>query len=136
MRIKTSLKLSAVIPVARKRLNEAWLNARDHGAFTGAEAQIQPRVGGRFTTWNGYISGRTIELTPPNRIVQAWRTTEFPAGSPDSRLELLFDVAKTGTRLTLIQTDLPPGHADQYKVGWRDYYFAPMREYFAAAAPK
>jgi activator of HSP90 ATPase len=68
--------------------------------------------------------------------VQSWRTTEFPAGSPDSRLELLFEVAKTGTRLTLIQTESPPSQVDQYKIGWREYYFDPMRKYFAAAATK
>ena len=108
-------------------------------------ARNQRRLAAKNATWTQRHEGRfsIIEIrvpadptAPPNRIVQAWRTTEFPAGSPDSRLELLFDVAKSGTRLTLIQTDLPPGQADQYKVGWRDYYFAPMREYFAAAAPK
>lgn len=129
--MKNSFWLSAVIPAPRKRVYDAWLDSKQHGAFTGAKARIQAKVGGRFTAHDGYISGKTLELKPARLIVQSWRTTEFPADAPDSRLELRFEDAPTGTRLTLLQSDLPPDQADSYKSGWREYYFIPMRKYFA-----
>jgi activator of HSP90 ATPase len=132
--MNNSLKLSAVLPATPEQLYRGWLNSKEHAAFTGAKARIQAKVGGRFTAHDGYISGRTIALEPYGRIVQSWRTSEFPADSPDSQLELRFDETKTGTRLTLMQSRIPPGQTAQYKSGWRDYYFAPMRVYFAKTA--
>ncbi|UCG00108.1 MAG: hypothetical protein JSV89_11340 [Spirochaetaceae bacterium] len=56
-----SFELSEVFPVGRKELYLAWLDSKKHGEFTGAEAVIDPAVGGRFTAWDGYIEGTTEE---------------------------------------------------------------------------
>jgi activator of HSP90 ATPase len=129
--MKTSFKISTVLPSPRERLYKAWLSSKEHSVFTGGKARIQARVGGRFTAWDGYITGTTVVLEPFRRVVQSWRTAEFPPGSPDSRLEVLFDDVKMGTRVTLIHRQLPQGQAEQYKAGWREYYFVPMREYYS-----
>jgi len=125
-----SIRVSAVLPATPERIYQAWLDSEAHSALTGSSAQIEPRIGGKFSAWDGYISGVTLELEPDRRILQAWRTTEFPQGSPDSRLEILLKPAKGGTRITLVHTDIPDGQADTYKKGWEDFYFAPMRAYF------
>lgn len=108
----------------------AWLSSREHSAFTGAAAKVSAKVGGKFTAWDGYIEGETLELDTPRRIVQSWRTTEFPTASIDSRLELLFSASKTGTKLTLRHTNIPKGQGKMYKQGWKDHYFEPMTAYF------
>ncbi len=126
-----TFKVSTVLPANRERLYKAWLSSKEHSAFTGGKARIQAKVGGRFTAWDGYITGRTVVLEPFRRIVQSWRTTEFTSGSPDSRLAVLFNDARTGTRVTLMHSQIPQGQAEQYKAGWREYYFAPMREYYS-----
>jgi activator of HSP90 ATPase len=133
--MRNSFRISAVIPAARRRVYDAWLDSKEHGAFTSAKARVQAKVGGRFTAHDGYISGKTLELKPSRLIVQSWRTTEFPAEAPDSHLELRFEDAPNGTRLTLLHSGLPPDQADSYKSGWREYYFAPMRAYFAESKP-
>ena len=43
-----------------------------------------------ITAWDGYISGRNVELIPGERIVQTWRTSEFGVSDPDSNLEDAF----------------------------------------------
>jgi len=98
--------------------------------MTGSAAKVTGKVGGKFTAWDGYIFGRTLELEPDRRIVQAWRTSEFPDNAPNSRLEVLLVETKTGTRVTLIHTEIPKGQADSYKQGWEDFYFKQMKEYF------
>ena len=128
---KNSFKLTAVIPAPRKRVYEAWLDARAHSAFTGAKTTIRAKIGGRFTAWDGYITGKTLELKPSRLIVQSWRTTEFPADAADSRVELHFEDAATGTRLTLIHSGAPSTQVASYKTGWRDFYFRPMRAWFS-----
>jgi uncharacterized protein YndB with AHSA1/START domain len=126
-----SLKVSTVLPASPEKVYTAWLDSEAHGRFTGGKAEIDPTVGGAFTAWDGYIQGVTLELEPFRRILQSWRTDDFPAGSPDSRLEVLLEAVEGGTRITLVHTEIPDGQSAEYKQGWLDYYFAPMGEYFS-----
>lgn len=99
--------------------------------MTGAAAEIDRQVGGSFTAWDGYIQGRTLELQPYRRILQAWRTTEFPHGSVDSRLEVLLEEVEGGVQITLHHSDIPSSQGEEYRRGWEDYYFRPMQAYFS-----
>ncbi len=129
--MKNSIELSATFPVDARTIYEGWLDSKVHSAFTGGQvAKIDNKIGGKFSAWDGYIFGTTLELDPYRRIVQAWRTTEFPKDAPDSRLEILFEEKKDGTKLTLIHTQLPEGQLEDYEQGWKDYYFKPMRDYY------
>ena len=98
--------------------------------MTGSPAEVVSKVKGKFTAWDGYISGETLELRPYSRIAQAWRTTEFPEGSPDSRVEILLESVKGETKITINHSNIPEGQADDYKQGWQDFYFKPMKSYF------
>ena len=128
--MKNGFKVSAVIPAKPAEIYKAWLSSKGHSAMTGSAAKVTRKVGGKFTAWDGYIFGKTLELEPDRRIVQAWRTSEFPDDAPDSRLEVLLVETKTGTKVTLTHTEIPKGQADEYKQGWEDFYFKPMKEYF------
>jgi activator of HSP90 ATPase len=123
--------LTATIPAPPKAVYDAWLDSRSHGAMTGAKAKASAKQGAAFTAWDGYISGRNLVLEPGRRIVQSWRTTAFANADPDSEIELLLAPAKTGTRLTLRHRNVPDGHSGYRDGGWRDFYFAPMKAYFA-----
>src|SRR5512143_1622161 len=106
-----SFELSIVLPATAEQIYSAWLTSEGHSEMTGSAARVDGKVGGKFSAWDGYISGRTLELEPSRRILQAWRTTEFPEGAPDSRLEVLLLPAEGRTKLTLIHTDIPEGQA-------------------------
>jgi steroid delta-isomerase-like uncharacterized protein len=125
-----SLAMSITLPATLEQVYTAWLSTEKHSAFTGSPAAVDAKVGGAFTAWDGYIGGTTLALEPYRRIVQAWRTTEFPDDAPDSRLEILIEPAEGGTRLTLDHTGIPIGQADDYRQGWEDFYFGPLAAYF------
>ncbi len=124
------LRLIAEFSVSPQSVYEAWLDSDEHSAFTGSSASVEGRVGGEMTAWGGYISGVILELEPYDRIVQSWRTTEFPEGSEDSRLEILLAAVEGGMSITLLHSDIPDGQGEMYSEGWEDYYFRPMRAYF------
>lgn len=126
-----SIHVSTTLPASPQAVYQAWVDSQAHAAFTGSSAQIDPQVGGKFTAWDDYIQGSTLELEPYRRIRQAWRTTEFPEGSPDSDLEILLESVPEGTLITLVHTNIPDGQGEEYRQGWFDYYFQPMQEYFA-----
>ena len=120
-----------MIPASRHAIYSAWLDTRQHSAFTGDTAVIEPAIGGRHSTFGGYASGTMLELEPHRRIVLSWRSTEFPEGSPDSRLEVTLEDTAGGTLVTLLHTQIPEGQGDRYKEGWIQYYLEPLKRYFS-----
>jgi activator of HSP90 ATPase len=128
-----SFEVSAFFPTqSPEKIYTAWLDSQAHSAMTGSLAEVDPTVGGKFNAWDGYIQGHTLELEPFRRILQAWRTTEFPADSPDSRLEILLEGVDGGAQVTLRHSEIPEGQGEDYRQGWTDYYFEPMGRYFSA----
>jgi activator of HSP90 ATPase len=125
-----SFTLTTIMPASPKEIYDAWLSSQGHSQMTGSQAEVQGGSGGAFTAWDGYIWGKTLEVEADRRIVQAWRTSEFPEDSPDSRLEILLEKDQAGTKITLIHTNIPEGQSESYKQGWEDFYFTPMRAYF------
>lgn len=83
---------------------DAFIDPKKHSAFTGAKATCVPKAGGRITAWDGYISGRNIELRKGKKIVQEWKTTEWPSGYPPSILTLTFQRKGKGTLLTVVHS--------------------------------
>lgn len=127
----STLRFSIKLPVEPARLYGAWLDGKEHAAFTGGPARIDPRVGGTFTAWGDYIRGTTLELEDGRRIVQSWRASEFAEGDADSKICLVFEPdGKSGTLLTLEHFEVPVAIAGLYEQGWMEYYFKPMRKYF------
>jgi activator of HSP90 ATPase len=128
--MKNRFTLSEIISAKPAEIYEVWLSSEGHTAMTGSHAKADGKVGGKFSAWDGYIFGRTLELTPNQRIVQTWRTSEFPDDAPDSRLEVLLEEVAEGTKITLIHSDMPEDQIDSYRQGWEDFYFKPMKKYF------
>ena len=123
-------EISDIIPASPPAIYHAWLNSQGHAGMTGSPAQASPEVGGAFSAWDGYIHGKNLELDPPRRILQAWRTAEFAESDSNSQLEVLLVPVEGGTRVTLRHSNLP-AHGEQYGEGWVENYFTPMKAYFS-----
>jgi uncharacterized protein YndB with AHSA1/START domain len=126
-----SFSVSEVIPAPPDQIYSAWLDTATHSAFTGEEAMVEPFVGGRHTAFGGYSEGTTLELHPGRRIVQTWRSKDFPEGSPDSRLEVTLEETLGGTMVTILHSEIPTGQGEQYREGWVKYYLQALKDFFA-----
>ncbi len=131
VKLKTiTITQKVVIPALPEEVYDAFLDPEKHAAFTGAEATGDPRVEGEFTAWDGYITGKNLELEKGKRIVQEWSTSEWPEGYPPSRLELTFRKVKDGTELTMVHSQVPAEQAEEYRQGWFDNYWDLLKVYF------
>jgi uncharacterized protein YndB with AHSA1/START domain len=110
---------------------DALLDPKKHSAFTGSPATTSARKGATFTAWDGYITGKNLELARGKKIVQEWRTTEWPDGYPVSRLELTLTEKKGGTELEMVHSKVPAEQVADYSSGWKSAYWDPLKEYFA-----
>lgn len=127
MKIKFELQTS--FPVEPSDLYNGWLDSEIHTKMTGGLANMSNVENEIFSAWDGYISGKNIKLTQDQEIVQKWRTTEFKEEDEDSDLTIRFKSTGEETILTLIHSNIPEGQSN-YKLGWEDHYFTPMKAYF------
>ena len=139
--------LTTAIPASAQEIYDAWLDSVAHSEMTGGKASMSDDIDAEVSAWDGYISGRNLELIPGERIVQSWRTTQFSDEHEDSIITLTFEEAEDGTLITLVHSNVPDEQTSHELGGWQEYYFRPMKEYFArrerlgsaakkAAAPK
>lgn len=127
--MSNQLKVSAKFPVPAKVIYKAWLTSQTHTDMTGGEAFVSSKVGGKFKAWDGYITGKNLELVKDKRIIQAWRTSEFAEMDLDSLLVVDFEDVSGGCKVTIAHSLIPKGQSS-YKQGWIDYYLLPMKAYF------
>ena len=114
-----------------QKIYDAMLSGPKHSKMTGGKATAGTNVGDKFTAWDGYIWGENLELEPAKRIVQSWTTGEFPPNAPASHLEWTFLERDGGTEVTMIHSGMPADQGASYEKGWVDFYWTPMKAYFA-----
>ena len=127
--MKESFELQTTLNATASEVFKAWLDSELHSDMTGGEAEWSDQIGVTFSAWDGYISGKNLEIVQDTKIVQSWRTTEFAEKDDDSVIEVELNVKDDQTVLTLKHSNIPEGMT-QYKQGWQDHYFSPMTEYF------
>ena len=125
------IEQTVFIEASPEEVYDAFLDAKKHGAFTGSPATTNAKVGSEFQAWDGYITGKNIELVKGKKIVQEWETSEWPKGYPRSRLELTLTPKKGGTELKMVHSQVPAEQVAEYTSGWPESYWEPMKEYFA-----
>jgi activator of HSP90 ATPase len=126
METKT-LKQTVTFKTNPHEVYEALMDSKKHSKFTGDKATVSRKVGGKFSAFDGYSEGTNLELAPDSKIVQTWRASDWPEGHY-SKVTFSFKAIPAGTRLTFTQTGIPAKQYEEISQGWRDYYWAPMKE--------
>jgi activator of HSP90 ATPase len=107
---------------------EALVDPKQHEAFTGDSAKLDPRVGGKFEHYGGSLSGVVVHLEKDQRIVLAWRSSDWPAGH-FSIAQFVIKKLGRGARLEFSQFGIPSGDYADIAEGWKNFYWLPMKEY-------
>jgi len=109
------------------RIYAALLDEKQFSAMSGGlAARIDPHEGGAFSLFGDQITGRTIQLVPNTRIVQAWRSGSWDAGVFSiARFEL--SASASGTKLVFDHTGFPIGQASHLAEGWKGHYWSNLQ---------
>jgi uncharacterized protein YndB with AHSA1/START domain len=93
-------------------------------------AEISRDVGGAFSLFGGFITGRHVELVPNVRVVQAWRPGDWPPGVYSIvRFELVEQ--GSGCKIVFDHTGFPKGTAEGLASGWKAHYWEPLAKVLA-----
>ena len=126
------IKQQVVIHAPLAKVFAALMDEKKHAEFTGAPAAIRSRVGGPFTCYGKYITGITLELEPPKRIVQAWRARDWPKGWYSIVTFQLSSAAGGRTKLRFTQVGVPSNDYRDKNKGWQTHYWEPLKRYLEA----
>lgn len=105
MKTKT-IQQTVLFKVSPHEVYDALMSSKQHTEFTGDAAQISKKVGGAFSAYGGYITGTNLELVPDEKIVQAWRTSDFPEGHI-STVTFILKPTRSGTKLFFYPCECP-----------------------------
>ena len=106
----------------------ALTSGKEFSEMTGAPAEISAVEGGAFSFFGGQITGRNIELTAKEGLVQAWRVGVWPKGVY-SIVRIMLERAGDETELTLDHSGFPDGAAEHLESGWHKMYWQPLMTY-------
>jgi activator of HSP90 ATPase len=105
---------------------EALMDSAKHAAFSAGAAEISREVGGGFSAYDGYISGKNLKLISDREIVQSWRAVDWPEGKFSTVTFILLPIPE-GTRLNFTHADVPDGTEEEFTQGWIDNYWTPLK---------
>ena len=114
---------------------ELLMDSKKHAQFSGGVAKVSRKVGGKFSVYDGYATGKNIELVPDKKIVQSWAGSDWNKGEV-SEVIFEFTPTKTGCTIAFTHKNVPAEHATSIKQGWIDFYWKPMKEMLSKNAKK
>lgn len=125
-----TIKQTVSFPSKPEIVYDLIMDQKKHAAFTGGKVEMSTEIKGEFNVFDGYCHGYNIELDKGKKIVQGWHFAED--GWPDEHYSLctfIFEPEGEGTKLTFEQKDIPEHKVADLTVGWKQYYWDPMRKY-------
>lgn len=93
----------------------------------GRDTLISQDVGGTVSLFGGAIEAQNIEIVPNQRIVQAWRSKDWPDGLYSI---VNFEMSEDGasTKMNFKQSGHPDEAEAHLEAGWHQMYWNPMNE--------
>jgi len=112
-----------------EEIYEMLMNAQKHGEFTKSDCKISNEVGGEFSCYDGWITGKNVELVPGKKIVQEWRGKDWPEGHFSTVTFEIDEVSDDETEVDFKQEGIPEDFYDKIRDGWKTHYWDKIRDY-------
>lgn len=110
-----------------KALYDLYMDARKHALICGAECEITPKEGTKFSVYGGYATGKNLQLVKDKLIVQSWRASDWDKSEVDSTFIINLEEKGKDVVLHAVHANLPDGEAESISQGWHDFYWNPWK---------
>lgn len=124
--IKQKVKFKAT----PEQVYELLADSKQHAKLTGRKAAISRKVGGAFSTLGGLVTGINVDLVPGKRLVQAWRSQQFPDGVFSMATFQLSRSRSGGTEMVLTHRGVPKHLIPGVEKSWKKMYWEKIRRLF------
>ena len=97
--------------------------------WSGGEAVLENKVGGRFEMFDGWVSGEVLK-TSKNELAYTWKTSDWPEETKPTEVHYLLKADEAGTKVILHHTGFPDEEEMKSHIsGWTDFFFDPMEDF-------
>ena len=97
--------------------------------WSGGEAVMENKVGGRFEMFDGWVTG-TVLKTGKNELAYTWKTSYWPEEAKETEVHYLLKEDEAGTKVILHHTGFEDeNEMKSHKSGWTDFFFDPMEDF-------
>lgn len=88
---------------------------------------MEEKEGTEFSLFDGNITGMNLEFIPNEKIVQEWY---FGEQEEKSIVTMNLKEDKIYTNIELTHKNIPDEAFEEMKMGWDNYYFGGLKEFF------
>lgn len=118
------------LPAKPSAVFKALTDADLQMVWSGTMARGVSIAGGKFSVFDGQITGRYLDFQNGRRILEEWRTARWPRNFPSSIVEITLAAKGEMTVVTLVQSLIPQGRSESIRSEWIDRYWKPLRAFF------
>ncbi|ORZ08495.1 activator of Hsp90 ATPase [Lobosporangium transversale] len=130
----TTLEESIEMQASARDVYDVLLNQAKVQAWTRSnKSTIEPKVGAKFSFFDGNVTGEIKELVQDKKIVQNWRLGSWPAGHYST---VTLDISQNtdSTVIKFKQEGVPIGEQDITRQNWSNYYWTEIKRTFGYGA--
>lgn len=99
--------------------------------WSGGEAVVEKKEGGRVEMFDGWVDGTVLKCTE-KELAYTWKTTEWPSDAKPSEVHYLLKDDEAGTKVELRHTGFPnEQEMKEHRSGWADFFFEPMEDFIS-----
>lgn len=129
----SSFKLQIELPAPPAKVFDALTNARLISRWCGQQGKVDPKVGGKFEMFDGWVTGKVVEFKPWKTLAYTWLPGDWPDDAEPSVVKYTLTATKKGTKVSLEHSHFPNEmEKKNHKSGWTEYVFNPLKEFFTS----
>lgn len=126
-----TFKTTFVVYASPDEVFEALTDPGIIAAWGGGLSVIEPKVGGHFELFDGWVKGEVTHFVAGKELGYTWKPAEWDKRTKPSAVHMRLMPHAAGTDVVLAHTNFPSQEeADKHGNGWIDYVFDPMNDYF------
>ena len=124
-----TIRQNVVFKTSPHEIYEALMDSKKHSKFTKSKCVISRKKGGKFSAYDGFITGKNLKLVKDKRIEQLWKGKgEGWPKNHFSKVTFALNGNKKNTKLSFTHSGVPSSWASETSKGWNDHYWKPMKK--------
>ena len=97
--------------------------------WSGGEAVMEKKEGGRLEMFDGWVKGTVIKATD-NELAYTWKIADWPEETKPTEVHYLLKEDEAGTKVIIHHNGFEDeAEMKSHRAGWTDYFFDPMEDF-------
>ena len=125
-----TIRKTFTVPAGVRAAFALLTDARTIRAWSGDKAVVQPRIGGTFSMFGGWVTGTVLAYQPGKHLAYTWLPNDWKKGTTPSIVVYSFVRVGSKTRIRITHKQLPTKTAARdHLAGWQEHVVDPIKQH-------